>query len=136
MAKIVVVGQAVVITSAVKFEDIKLIKKYRPEALILYKGEGQEKEPVFKIGVAPVGCGSISKYGVEFESATRDEAKLATLTGVLTQEFEGEELKAFISDEYGPAILLLNELEAQLPAVVEEIAAMKDRIDRNIEIRQ
>lgn len=134
MAKITIVGQAIVVTSNMKFEDIELIKKYRPSALTLYKGEGQEKEPVFKIGTAPFGAGNISKYGVEFDSATRDERKLASLTEVLTRDVE--DLKAYVSDTYGPAILYLNEMEDILPATLREIADEKARIDANIVVQQ
>ena len=55
MAKIMVAGDAVVVTSDMKLEDIKLVKKYRPEALTLFEGEGEEKEPVFKIGIGDGG---------------------------------------------------------------------------------
>ena len=39
MAKIVIAGDAVVITSALKLEDIKTIAKYNPKALTLMGGE-------------------------------------------------------------------------------------------------
>lgn len=133
MAKITVVGQAVVVTSSMKLEDIKLVEKYRPEALVLYVGEGAEKEPDFKIGTTSFGNGCISKYGVEFDSETRDEQKLATLTEVLVNEVE--DIKGFVSDAYGPAVLKLNELEGALPGVIREIADMKARIDANITIQ-
>ena len=37
MAKITIAGDAVVITSTQKLEDIKLLEKYRPKALCLYE---------------------------------------------------------------------------------------------------
>ena len=40
------------VTSAYDIETLKKVKKFRPEALVLYKGEGKEKEPVCAIGVS------------------------------------------------------------------------------------
>ena len=39
MAKIVIAGEAVVVTSAVKLEDYRKVAKYRPKALVLLGGE-------------------------------------------------------------------------------------------------
>ena len=39
MAKITIAGDAVVVTSALKLEDIKTIEKYRRNALVLKGGE-------------------------------------------------------------------------------------------------
>ena len=131
MAKIMVAGDAVVVTSDMKLEDIKLVKKYRPEALTLFEGEGEEKEPVFKIGI---GDGGIGKYGAEFDQETRDDEKLATLTTLIPAGTA--DAKAYVSDAFGRAILKLNKLEATLPGVIEEIAAEKAAIEANITVAQ
>ena len=131
MAKIIVAGDAVVITSDVKLEDIKLVKKYRPEALTLFEGEGQEKEAVFKIGI---GASSIGKYGVEFDRESRDDDKLATLTVLIPAGTK--DAKEYVSDVYGRPVLMLNKLEATLPGVIEEIAAEKAAIEANITVAQ
>ena len=39
MAKITIAGDAAVVTSAMKLEDIKTIEKYRPKELVLKGGE-------------------------------------------------------------------------------------------------
>ena len=131
MAKVIIAGDAVVITSDVKLEDIKLVKKYRPEALTLFEGEGKEKEAVFRIGI---GCGGIGKYGAEFDAETRDDEKLATLTTLIPAGTA--DAKAYVSDTFGRAILKLNKLEATLPGVIEEIAAEKAAIEANITVAQ
>ena len=46
MAKITIAGDAAVVTSAMKLEDIKTIEKYRPKELVLKGGE-DGKEPIF-----------------------------------------------------------------------------------------
>lgn len=130
MAKIVIAGQAVVVTSEMALEDLKTIKKYRPDALILKGGE-DGKESVFAIGI---GEGKINTVGVSFSEATRDEAKKATLT--MTTNYDGDDIEGFVSDSIGAALMNLNKLEATLPAVLEEIAAEKATIKSNITVVQ
>lgn len=130
MAKIVIAGQAIVVTSEMALEDLKTIKKYRPDALILKGGE-DGKEPVFAIGI---GDGEISTFGASFCEATRDDAKKATLTMVTA--YDGEDIAEYVSDKIGAALMNLNKLEATLPAVLEEIAAEKATIKRNIIVAQ
>ena len=125
MAKVVSVGDAVVITSEVKLEDIKKIQKYRPEALVLKGGE-DNKEEIFRIGIGDSG---INTYGASFCKETRDD-KLATIT--LTTNYSGDDIKGFIADELGGALTNLGKLEKTLPAILESIdkerAAIMDDI--------
>lgn len=130
MAKIVIAGQAIVVTSEMSLEDIKTIKKYRPDALVLKGGE-DGKEPVFALSV---GNGNINSVGASFCEETRDEAKKATLT--MTTSYDGEDIEGFVTDKIGTAIINLNKLEATLPAVLEEIAAEKAAIKENITVVQ
>lgn len=134
MAKIVITGNAVVITSAMKFEDILKIKKSSPDALILKGGE-DGKEPVFAIGISDrYGSGNINMYGVTFDSETRDQQKLATLT--MLTNYSGDNIESYIVDELGTAITNLNKLEETLPAVLEEISAARAEILSNITVTQ
>lgn len=130
MAKIVIAGQAVVVTSEMALEDIKTIKKYRPDALILKGGE-DGKEPVFALGI---GEGRINSVGASFCEATRDEAKKATLT--MIAGYDGDDIEDYVSDSIGAALMNLNKLEATLPTVLEEIAAEKATIKSNITVAQ
>ena len=134
MAKIVIAGEAVVVTSAVKLEDYRKIAKYRPKALTLFGGE-DGKEPIFKVCVANGGAGTIGKYGAEFANATHDEQKLASITLVYTGA-AGEDIKENVADEIGPAVMLLNKLEETIPAVLQEIDAEKALILENITVAQ
>ena len=133
MAKITVAGQAVVVTSGTKLDDLKLVKKYRPDALTLYS-EGEEKEPVFKIGFCADGSGSIGTYGIEFPETSYNDEGLAQVT--LLYEGETEDLKESIVDSIGGAILKLNKLEKKLPDVVAEIAAERAAVLAQIRIAQ
>lgn len=132
MAKITIAGDAVVITSAMKLEDIKNVKKYRPDALVLKGGE-DGKEPIFRLGVCS-GAGSISKYGAEFGSETHDDEKKAVMT--LICDCHDGDIKEVVADTIGAYVLNLNKLEATLPGVLEEIAAEKEQILSNISVAQ
>lgn len=133
MAKIIVAGEAVVITSSMKLADLETIKKYNPKALVLMGGE-DGKEPVFCIGVNRGKIGSINQFSVDFGAETRDDKKLATMT-LMTSGVTGD-VKEFVADEYGAALMLLNKLEATLPAALEAIAADKKAILENITVSQ
>lgn len=135
MAKITIAGDAVVITSTMKLEDLKTIAKYRPKALTLRGGE-DGKEPIFSIAVStPDFPGEISKHGAVFSSATHDADKYATIT----LGFEGEsdeDITDWVADQIGTSIMNLNKLEVTLPAVLEEIEAEKATIKDSISVIQ
>ena len=128
MAKTVVAGDAVVITSAMALEELKTIKKYRPETLVLKDEEG---EPIFAVGVTR-GSGCISKYGAEFGSESHGEDPKACIT-MIVPGITGD-VEAQVSEMVGPAILRLNEIEDTLPAVLEEIENEKAAIRSTITV--
>lgn len=131
MAKIIIAGEAVVVASTVKLEDYRKVAKYRPKALVLMGGE-DGKEPVFRVGVTN-GEGSISKYGIEFNGATHDEDKFASITVVAPCAGNGD-IKDAVADCIGPAVMQLNKIEAAIPDVLAEIDAEKAEIMENITI--
>lgn len=132
MAKITIAGDAVVVTSAMKLEDLRTIKKYRPSALVLKGGE-DGKEPIFRIDVTD-GEGDINKYGVKFGASTHDDEKNAVVTLMISAK-EGD-IKEVVADTIGTYVLSLNKLEVALPSVLEEIAAEKEQIMSNISVAQ
>ena len=132
MAKIVIAGQAVVITSALKLADLRKVAKYRPEALTLEGGE-DGKEPIFRIG-ATNGSGKINTYGAEFADETHDDEKLATITMII-DGFAGD-VRESVAEAIGTSILNLNKIEETIPAVIAEIDAEKAAILNNITVAQ
>lgn len=132
MAKVTIAGDAVVVTSALRLEDIKTVQKYRPKALTLMGGE-DGKEAVFAIGTTS-GAGSINGVGASFGRETHDEGKLATVTLVLNG-IAGD-VKEYVADMLGGAIINLNKLEATLPTVLAEIATEKANVLSNITVAQ
>ena len=118
MANVVIAGNAAVITSTLKLEDIKVIEKYRPKALTLMGGE-DGKEEIFKLG-STADAGYLSAFGASFGFETRDAAKLATMTIDITKCGAGDP-KEYVADLYGGALMNLAKIEAELPAVIAEI---------------
>lgn len=131
MAKIVILGEAIVVTSELKLEDIRTIKKYRPDALILKGGE-EGKDPIFAI--AEGNNGDINKFGICFTGETRDDDKKATLTTSI--DYDGEDIEEYVSDKFGAVITNLNKLEATLPSVIKEITDAKAAVKKNITVIQ
>lgn len=134
MSKVTIVGDAVVVTSSMKLKDLLTIAKYRPEALTLKGGE-DNKEKLFRISANNDGYGEIGKYGAVFGSESRDDAKLATITLVLTDS-KGADVKEQVADELGSALISLGKLEETLPAVLREIEAEKNSVMESISIAQ
>lgn len=130
MAKITITGDAVVITSALKLEEIKKVAKYRPKALSLFGGE-DGKEEIFRIG-ATNGKGSIGKYGAEFSGEARDGSGLATITTII-QGVEGD-IKEVVADTYGLWVNSLNKLEEGTLPILAEIEEEHQQILDNIEL--
>lgn len=133
MAKIVIAGDAVVVTSSLKLEDIRTIAKYRPKELVLKGGE-DGKEPIFAIGVTE-GCGNINEVGASFGRETHDEEKLASITMCTGVGTTGD-IKEWVADRIGGAIINMNKLEEKLPAVLEEIETEKAEVMSNITVAQ
>ena len=131
-ATVKVVGDAMVLTSGVAFDDIKKVAKYRPESLIL-KGGKDNKEELFRIGVT-TGKGSVNQYGVSFAKESRGEQGFAQLTIMLPDG--AKDVKEYVSDTYGRAILMLNKIEETFPAVLGEINTEKARVEAVITVAE
>lgn len=138
MAKIVIVGNAVVVTSSLKFDDIVTVAKYRPEALIL---RDEEKHDIFRIEAVvksvesdeDTPTGFLNSYGAEFCGKTRDDDGLATLTMSIGNE---QNIKDVVAETLGTAIIRLNELENQVAEVIGEINADISAVYDSIEVVQ
>lgn len=132
MAQINVNGSAAVITSTLKLDDVLLIQKYRPDVLTLRGGE-DGKEPLFKIGVATSGTGSINKFGVAFDSATHNTDGKATVTMVLPDDINGN-VREYIADTIGAPKAMLDKLEAALKDTASAINAERKEIMDGIQM--
>lgn len=131
-ATVTIAGESVVITSNLTLDDIKLVEKYRPEALRLKGGE-DGKETVFIVGVYRDRNGSINKNGAEFGSVSHDGTGRATITFPLPH-VEGD-IREAVADYIGSAILDLNKIEAAVPAVIEDILRERADVMSNISVQ-
>ena len=134
MAKLSILGNAVVITSAMKLEDIRTIEKYNKDALILKEDVEGKKVPVF--GVATGSTGEINQNGATFADATRDDDKFAQITLCTCAAGITGDVKEWAADKFGKAITRLNQLEETIPAVLDGIAADKAAVMANITVVQ
>ena len=129
-AKIAVTGNAAVITSTLKREDINLVQKYRPTALVLMGGK-ENKEEVFRIANTSNPYGNISGKGAMFG------AENANGEAIITELFTAvsDDIKSELADKYGTALVNLGKMEEILPTVVEEIKAERAALINAIEIQ-
>lgn len=129
-ASAVVVGGALVITSSATPDEIRTIKKYRPNALKLFEGEGTHKEQVFMIGIED-GLGSINKYGAIYSDRTDKNGK-ATIT-ISIPEYE-EDPKAWAEEMLGVSILHLRKTEKQFAEMLEDVKKEKEAVAAAISV--
>ena len=124
-AKIVILGAAAVLVSGVKLEDWKLVEKYAPEALKIADEEGEDR---FLIASRP-GAGSVNKYGICWGTYLSDEG-CATVTVLIDEDVEDK--KAAVMDIMGSALMDLQEIEENIPAVVADIREKLEKIEAHI----
>ena len=129
MAKITVVGDAVVVTSSLTKEDILTVAKYRGSELAIVDDEG---EPIFVIGATNAGTGAINQFGVSFGGETHDGEKKATVT-MIAPHVEGD-IREWIADRIGSAIVSLRVLEQRIPEVLASISSERATIMEDITI--
>lgn len=130
MANVKIVGDAVVLTSALSFEDIKLVEKIAPKELTLFEEENGRKVPVFGVCTTK-SHGRITKDGVSFAKGSRDGGFAEITMGV--PECDGD-VKEVVAELIGTAVIKLNELEAKLPEVIAGINAQKQAMLDCIEV--
>lgn len=132
MAKITITGDAICITSAKTLENIKTLEKYNPKALRLYEiNEDGQKEEIFCVG-STKGAGSINQYGASFGSETHDGQKLATITMIMPADV-GDAVE-YVAERVGKAIIMLNKVEEQFDAALDQVAADKAAVRANITV--
>lgn len=116
--RIAIIADKFAVNSSIKLEDIELLKKYKPDALKIRDEEGND---LFAIDYK-AGQPSISKFGVTFSAVAGRTAKVA-LTGEIPAGTSNP--KEFVADRVGVAVDYINQLENEIPAVVETIKATR-----------
>lgn len=125
-AKVVVVGSAAILTSDVKLEDWKRIQKVEPDDMTMI--DEDTEEVVFRVGIDD-GPGSVNEYGVMFGSTVDKDGK-AQATVLLDPAIEDK--LGTVRENLGPAVLMLNQLEAEVPGILGDIAKKEEEINEHI----
>lgn len=113
-----IVGDAAVLTSAVKMEDWEKVLKYRPEATTLKDEDG---DTVFVVAAKDGVNGRIGKYGVIFDSTSRDADKLAQITKLIPANVE--DVREWALETFADVKSNLDKIEGAIPTVLAEINA-------------
>lgn len=114
-AQAIVVGSSCVVKSTLTPEDIKRIKKFHPEALVM---EDEDGDPVFAIDIDETMPGSINNNGACFGGATSTDGK-ATITIVLDPE--AEDTTELVYERLGRALMHLKDMEEQITEALPEL---------------
>lgn len=128
MANITLNGDAVVITSALKTEEIATAAKYNPDALTLKVVDELTKTAEVVFSVSTGSESGVSKYGIVFGGTSRDGRGFATATFKFTGSNDPAKAKEEIADKYGFALSQLNKVELAIPAALAQIAADKKAV--------
>ena len=123
-ATAVINGSAMVIASSATPEQLKTMKKYRPQALKLYEGEGTAKKEVFMVSIGP-GTGFISKDGAIFSERTNKDGK-ATITMDIPEDVT--DVKEWAADALGVSILNLRKTEKQFATMLADVQKEKEAV--------
>lgn len=108
MAKLRKIGKAMVVTSALKEEEIKKVAKFAPTSLQLME------DKTVKFRVMAGTSNSINNVGVCFSEKNADG--YAQLTKMIDLD-----KKEDITEEYGVALANLNKVEEQVKHALEEV---------------
>ena len=129
MAKIKVVDQAVVLTSALTNEELAKAQKYFPQALVLTdKDEDGKNVVTYAVGQTS-GEGSIGKYGIEFPKGAAAEKASVT---ILIPKMGKKEKETFVKDEFGKALQNLITIENGYAASKSAYDAEYAEISKNV----
>ena len=128
-ARVRILGNAFVITSKLKFENIKKMEKLSNETLCLVEIEKNDTiNEVFRISTGKVA--SISPYGITYNEANTEGYAIATST------FPADvtDKKAFIKDNLAKVMLMLDELEMHVAEDLVKLEKRYEELDKDIEI--
>lgn len=129
MSKVKIVGNAVVITSDLKVEEILKVKKFTKSGLTLKDEKGND---IFAIDYCPGANGSISEHGVVYaETNAEDYAQLSLL---LAEDVKAEDRMDVILDNYAIALGNLKTLETYIREAATELNATVENIKDGIEV--
>lgn len=95
------------VVSDLSLDDIKLVEKYDPDALVIKDENGDE---VYRVGTT-CGVGVVCPYGVSFGAHTTNDGRAAVSFPVPDEVSGADAIRAWIVDKVGMSILSLGEVE-------------------------
>ena len=133
--QISVVGNAAVVTSSIKVEEIKTLKAGNPQALKVFKDE-EKKDEVFSISYNEGAEPSFGKFGITFNSVTRDDKKCASLTLPSPNTLKtNEEIKVYLADKLGStAAAYMADLEKTVPEEAKKLTDARNKLIEAIKV--
>lgn len=126
-ANIKIAGNAIVLTSKLKFETIQKMEKYNRDALCLVEVKKDEENEIFRISTGKLG--SISKFGIVFTEANKDG--FATVTILLPEDVKNK--REWIKDNYATTLFMLADLEDAVETACAELESAYAKLDKYIE---
>ena len=118
VAGVQIAASVVTVKSAFTPEELKMVKKFRPDALTIFDTEGGHKIPKFTIGVSSVGNGSVGTAGLSYGARAAADGKAMMVMEIP----EGvDKVKEWAADTIGVAILKVRQIEGALASVIAEI---------------
>ena len=125
--KIKIAGNAIVLTSTLKFETIQKMEKLDKNSLCLVEVKNDEENEVFRIATGKQG--SISKYGIVFSEANKNG--YATATVLLPENVTDK--KGYIKENFMTTLIMLNQLEEVVATHCAELETMYENLENEIE---
>lgn len=125
-ATIRIVGNALVLTSKLKLNEIKTIEKYIPKALTIKEYSGDEEIEIFKLATGKVA--DISNYGIVFNSANKDG--FAQITTLIPTEVENK--LEYAKDKLFPIIHKLRFVETNVEEILKELNKELNDLEKEI----
>lgn len=122
-----VLGTNALIISDIAIKDIKLVKKYKPEMLIL---KDEKDNAIFAVDFNKVS-GTSGKYGITFNESVNGKAAISVNCD---PEISAEKRKDTLVDFMMDFIQPLEQLTQQITVVAKTIRAFKEDVSKQIEV--
>lgn len=128
--KIQVFDSVAVITSSVKYDELKFVQKYAPQSMTLWKDE-KKTDPLFHVTAKNGADGDISDAGAIFGKGNNDGFAQISM---IVKPGEGVDVKEFLADQIGKGVAGLKAFEEAFPAIYTALKDERDGVLASIEV--
>ena len=125
--KIQVLQNTMVITSALKVDQIKELSAHNRAALAISDEEGNE---IFSIAYSKLG-GSANKYGVSFDTVGENGEAILAFQFIIEDRAT---IKEELAKKFREVLIYLPKIEVQAVAALEAMAVEIEELENNIEV--